>query len=199
MSIRARGVRRRSHDDDHGGPRERASTRQGGRCRERASRRRARLERQGATRRRSRHTDLRVVRRRAAKSCATTISWSSPAKSSRSLRAKSSTSTAPTSTRWRIVEGESTRILRRRGTLRITETRHGFINANAGWTFRTRMTEPRCCSRRILIVRRGDSREICSGAPAWRSPSSSPTRSVACGAQASLTWRSVQRRTYAGA
>ncbi len=31
-----------------------------------------------------------------------------------------------------IVEGESTRILRRRGTLRITETRHGFINANAG-------------------------------------------------------------------
>lgn len=32
----------------------------------------------------------------------------------------------------RIVEGESVRILRRRGTLRITETRHGFINANAG-------------------------------------------------------------------
>ncbi|HVB52337.1 MAG TPA: coenzyme F420-0:L-glutamate ligase [Acidimicrobiales bacterium] len=31
-----------------------------------------------------------------------------------------------------IVEGESVRILRRRGTLRITETRHGFINANAG-------------------------------------------------------------------
>ncbi len=31
-----------------------------------------------------------------------------------------------------IVEGESRRILRRRGTLRITETRHGFINANAG-------------------------------------------------------------------
>ncbi|HEY5103536.1 MAG TPA: coenzyme F420-0:L-glutamate ligase, partial [Acidimicrobiales bacterium] len=32
----------------------------------------------------------------------------------------------------RIVESESVRILRRRGTLRITETRHGFINANAG-------------------------------------------------------------------
>jgi coenzyme F420-0:L-glutamate ligase/coenzyme F420-1:gamma-L-glutamate ligase len=32
----------------------------------------------------------------------------------------------------KIVEQESVRILRRRGTLRITETRHGFINANAG-------------------------------------------------------------------
>jgi coenzyme F420-0:L-glutamate ligase/coenzyme F420-1:gamma-L-glutamate ligase len=32
----------------------------------------------------------------------------------------------------RIVEGESLRVLRRRGPLRITETRHGFINANAG-------------------------------------------------------------------
>jgi coenzyme F420-0:L-glutamate ligase / coenzyme F420-1:gamma-L-glutamate ligase len=32
----------------------------------------------------------------------------------------------------RIVEGESVRVLRRRGPLRITETRHGFINANAG-------------------------------------------------------------------
>jgi coenzyme F420-0:L-glutamate ligase/coenzyme F420-1:gamma-L-glutamate ligase len=32
----------------------------------------------------------------------------------------------------RIVEGESVRVLRRRGTLRITETRHGFVNANAG-------------------------------------------------------------------
>jgi len=32
----------------------------------------------------------------------------------------------------RIVEGESVRVLRRRGSLRITETRHGFINANAG-------------------------------------------------------------------
>ena len=31
-----------------------------------------------------------------------------------------------------IVEGESRRVLRRRGTLRITETLHGFINANAG-------------------------------------------------------------------
>lgn len=31
-----------------------------------------------------------------------------------------------------IVEEESVRVLRRRGTLRITETRHGFINANAG-------------------------------------------------------------------
>ncbi|HTT59361.1 MAG TPA: coenzyme F420-0:L-glutamate ligase [Acidimicrobiales bacterium] len=31
-----------------------------------------------------------------------------------------------------IVEGESRRVLRRRGSLRITETRHGFINANAG-------------------------------------------------------------------
>ncbi len=31
-----------------------------------------------------------------------------------------------------IVEKESVRVLRRRGTLRITETRHGFINANAG-------------------------------------------------------------------
>lgn len=31
-----------------------------------------------------------------------------------------------------LIEQESTRILRRRGTLRITETRHGFINANAG-------------------------------------------------------------------
>lgn len=31
-----------------------------------------------------------------------------------------------------IVESESRRVLRRRGTLRITETRHGFINANAG-------------------------------------------------------------------
>jgi coenzyme F420-0:L-glutamate ligase/coenzyme F420-1:gamma-L-glutamate ligase len=32
----------------------------------------------------------------------------------------------------RIVESEAVRVLRRRGTLRITETRHGFINANAG-------------------------------------------------------------------
>jgi coenzyme F420-0:L-glutamate ligase/coenzyme F420-1:gamma-L-glutamate ligase len=31
-----------------------------------------------------------------------------------------------------LIEAESTRILRRRGTLRITETTHGFINANAG-------------------------------------------------------------------
>jgi coenzyme F420-0:L-glutamate ligase/coenzyme F420-1:gamma-L-glutamate ligase len=31
-----------------------------------------------------------------------------------------------------IVERESVRVLRRRGMLRITETRHGFINANAG-------------------------------------------------------------------
>ncbi|MGC1420114.1 MAG: coenzyme F420-0:L-glutamate ligase [Acidimicrobiales bacterium] len=31
-----------------------------------------------------------------------------------------------------LVEAEATRILRRRGPLRITETRHGFINANAG-------------------------------------------------------------------
>ncbi len=31
-----------------------------------------------------------------------------------------------------IVEGEARRVLRRRGTLRITETHHGFINANAG-------------------------------------------------------------------
>jgi len=32
----------------------------------------------------------------------------------------------------KIVENESVRVLRRRGSLRITETRHGFINANAG-------------------------------------------------------------------
>ena len=31
-----------------------------------------------------------------------------------------------------LIEQESVRILRRRGTLRITETHHGFINANAG-------------------------------------------------------------------
>jgi coenzyme F420-0:L-glutamate ligase/coenzyme F420-1:gamma-L-glutamate ligase len=31
-----------------------------------------------------------------------------------------------------IVEAESVRVLRRRGALRITETHHGFINANAG-------------------------------------------------------------------
>lgn len=31
-----------------------------------------------------------------------------------------------------IVESESRRVLRRRGSLRITETHHGFINANAG-------------------------------------------------------------------
>ena len=31
-----------------------------------------------------------------------------------------------------LIESESVRILRRRGPLRITETRHGFINANAG-------------------------------------------------------------------
>jgi coenzyme F420-0:L-glutamate ligase/coenzyme F420-1:gamma-L-glutamate ligase len=31
-----------------------------------------------------------------------------------------------------LVERESVRVLRRRGALRITETRHGFINANAG-------------------------------------------------------------------
>ena len=31
-----------------------------------------------------------------------------------------------------LIEGEATRVLRRRGPLRITETRHGFINANAG-------------------------------------------------------------------
>ncbi|MHB1208152.1 MAG: coenzyme F420-0:L-glutamate ligase [Acidimicrobiales bacterium] len=31
-----------------------------------------------------------------------------------------------------LIERESTRVLRRRGTLRITETQHGFINANAG-------------------------------------------------------------------
>jgi len=32
----------------------------------------------------------------------------------------------------RLIEQESARILRRRGTLRITETRHGYVNANAG-------------------------------------------------------------------
>jgi len=32
----------------------------------------------------------------------------------------------------RLVEQESVRVLRRRGSLRITETRHGFVNANAG-------------------------------------------------------------------
>ncbi len=32
----------------------------------------------------------------------------------------------------RLVEAEAKRVLRRRGTLRITETHHGFINANAG-------------------------------------------------------------------
>ena len=31
-----------------------------------------------------------------------------------------------------LIEQESTRILRRRGALRITETHHGFVNANAG-------------------------------------------------------------------
>ena len=31
-----------------------------------------------------------------------------------------------------LIEAESRRILRRRGTLRITETHHGFVNANAG-------------------------------------------------------------------
>ena len=34
--------------------------------------------------------------------------------------------------RERLIEQESTRVLRRRGALRITETPHGFINANAG-------------------------------------------------------------------
>ena len=34
--------------------------------------------------------------------------------------------------RERLIAQESTRILRRRGDLRITETRHGFVNANAG-------------------------------------------------------------------
>ena len=32
----------------------------------------------------------------------------------------------------RLIESESRRILRRRGSLRITETHHGFVNANAG-------------------------------------------------------------------
>jgi len=32
----------------------------------------------------------------------------------------------------RLIEQESARILRRRGTLRITETHHGYVNANAG-------------------------------------------------------------------
>jgi len=32
----------------------------------------------------------------------------------------------------RLIVDESVRVLRRRGTLRITETKHGFINANAG-------------------------------------------------------------------
>ena len=32
----------------------------------------------------------------------------------------------------RLIESESVRVLRRRGALRITETSHGFINANAG-------------------------------------------------------------------
>lgn len=32
----------------------------------------------------------------------------------------------------RLIDDESTRVLRRRGTLRITETAHGFVNANAG-------------------------------------------------------------------
>jgi coenzyme F420-0:L-glutamate ligase/coenzyme F420-1:gamma-L-glutamate ligase len=31
-----------------------------------------------------------------------------------------------------LIEGEATRVLRRRGPLRITETQHGFISANAG-------------------------------------------------------------------
>jgi coenzyme F420-0:L-glutamate ligase/coenzyme F420-1:gamma-L-glutamate ligase len=34
--------------------------------------------------------------------------------------------------RERLIAGESRRILRRRGPLRITETHHGFVNANAG-------------------------------------------------------------------
>ena len=32
----------------------------------------------------------------------------------------------------RLIESESRRVLRRRGSLRITETHHGFVNANAG-------------------------------------------------------------------
>jgi len=34
-----------------------------------------------------------------------------------------------------LVQAESTRVLRRRGPLRITQTRHGFVNANAGIDF----------------------------------------------------------------
>lgn len=39
------------------------------------------------------------------------------------------------STREALIASESNRILRRRGTLRITETHHGFVNANAGIDF----------------------------------------------------------------
>lgn len=39
-----------------------------------------------------------------------------------------------------LIESQSRRILRRRGTLRITETHHGFVNANAGIDFSN--TEP---------------------------------------------------------
>ena len=86
-----------------------------------------------------------------------------------------------------LIEGESARILRRRGPLRITETHHGFINANAGIDLSN--TDD---GTAVLLPKDPDRSARSNDAAASKSRSSSPTRSVGCGASVSPTWRSVR-------
>ena len=83
------------------------------------------------------------------------------------------------------------RVLRRRGPMRITETRHGFINANAGIDLSntddgTAVLLPKDPDRSARRFRA----EIRIAATST-SRSSSPIRSAECGASASPTSRSV--------
>ena len=131
---RARG--RRRHDD--------AQPRDRGRARARdtlAAVRRDRVahdhpdrgHRRDPARRRARGAHRRRGRARRARRSPTATASSSPRRSCRRPRAGSCRSTPTTSTRARaLVESESVRIVRRRGDLIISETRHGFVCANAG-------------------------------------------------------------------
>ena len=66
-------------------------------------------------------------------SCATGTSWWSPRRSSRRQKAGSCRSTTATPPRsWPWWRTSRSRVLRRRGDLVISETRHGFVCANAG-------------------------------------------------------------------
>ena len=52
----------------------------------------------------------------------------------------------------RLIESESTRILRRRGDLLITETHHGFVCANAGMAAKTAAARTPPAKRRLIMV-----------------------------------------------